>query len=734
VKKEILANPYIVGNPIKSRDMFFGREDDFAFVARKIGENRANQVLVLCGERRSGKTSILFQILDGRLGEAFLPVLIDMQMLAGIKGDADFFRAILKAGCALLCRDDSLMEKLEAAAGGQGVERLFEAFLAEVQQRSPGRIVLFLLDEYELIEAKIRDGSLSESTIHYLAGVLESPHRVSFIFTGSTNLEDRRVEVWKSLLGKSIYRKISYLSRGDTGRLITEPVRESVTYTADLVEAIFRLTGGQPFYTQVICQNMVDLLMEEGKNDPLPADLERIVRDIVDNPLPQMIYSWNSLAEWSQVVLASLASDLGNPDAWAGSRTVHRFLLRNRIRLPFKKERIHVLLEEAYHAELLEKDERDAYRFRMDLLRRWISREHSIWKAARETGLEFRKGRRWIALAAAIALSVAGLAALGWFVLAPRFFPALLGPAPSPPAASASGAMLSGIVFTANRGPYRLNIDGASSLTSEGQRDQKTITVESLAPGKHTIVATPREGVPVERDINVSREGQVIEIAFAPAPQKARTAAAASSPEPTASPAAAPAASPPEPTASPAAGEGETGRAPVTEAVASPAPQAAGSEQAAGGEQAAVASEQAAQEGDLVINSKPADASVSIDGQATGKQTPYIEKMPAGAHVISLSLEGYRTATIRVTVEPGQQARKDIALEDAWAQITFDVRPTAQIYLDDAYILDTPYAKPYKVRAGRHVVTIKNEALKVDETITVTIGDGETLPIRRVLK
>ena len=56
-------------------------------MARKFGSSRANQVLVFCGERRSGKTSILFQILNGRLGERFLPVLVDMQILAGIRDD-----------------------------------------------------------------------------------------------------------------------------------------------------------------------------------------------------------------------------------------------------------------------------------------------------------------------------------------------------------------------------------------------------------------------------------------------------------------------------------------------------------------------------------------------------------------------------------------------------------------------------------------------------------------------
>ena len=709
MKKAILVNPYIVGNPIKSREMFFGREDDFAYVTRKIGENRPNQILVLCGERRSGKTSILFQILGGRLGRSFLPVLIDMQLLAGIKGDPDFFHAILKAGCAMLGSEGPTLEELERAAAGQGVERLFEAFLTLVQERSPDRIVLFLLDEYELIEAKIRDGSLSESTIHYLAGILESPYRVSFIFTGSTNLEDRKVEVWKSLLGKSIYRKISYLSRGDTARLITEPVRESLTYPADMVDAICRLTGGQPFYTQVICQNLVDLLIETA-GDPQFTDLERVVRDIVDNPLPQMIYSWNSLAEWEQVVLASLASGLADPGAWAGSQAVHRFLLRSRIVLPFKRERINVLLEQAYHGEMLEKDDQGSYRFRMDLFRRWISREHSIWKVAREASLEFHGGRRILALAAAIILPLAALAAFGWFVLVPRFMPQLVLRSTPPPAAQA--AELKNITFTSNRGPFRLNIDNSTSLnfTSEGQPDPRSIRVVSLTPGTHVIVATSREGSPVTRTIQVTRNGERFEIAFEAVKQKP-----------------------------PGRAEGELsttgGKLPAEGARAPPASaEAIAAADATGAPATAAAPAEELKEGDLVVASKPSEAAVTLDGRITGKVTPYVEKLPPGEHLIVLSLEGYRPAEVRLTVEPGNSTRQEIALEEAWAELTFDVRPTAKIYLDEEYKLDTPYTKPLKVRAGRHVVTIRNEALTVDEQIPVTLQEGEKLPIMRVLK
>ncbi len=689
--KSITFNPYIVGNPIKSKEMFFGREDDFQFTVKKIGEGRANQIVVLCGERRSGKTSILFQILGGRLGPAFLPVLIDMQMLAGIKGDLELFRAILRAGCAALDMKPHEVEELEKTAGSASVERLFESFLEYARRRAPDKIILFLLDEYELIEAKIRDGSLSESTVHYLAGILESPFRVSFIFTGSTNLEDRKTEVWKSLLAKSIYRKISYLSRNDTCRLITDPLKDVVSYSDEMLESVYRLTGGQPFYTQVICQNMVDLLMESGKNAPEPADLDRIVRDIVDNPLPQMIYSWNSVSEWDQIIMASLASRLTETDTWADAAEVVRFIRDNRIVLPFKKERANVLLEEAYHKEFLEKNESDSYRFKMDLFRKWIRREHSIWKAAKEAGLEFQKSLKPLFITAAAVICAAGLGFFAWKVLVPLIRPAA---EPQPAAGQASetpgenaGAVRE-VAFTANRGPFRLQIDGKQTLTSEGQPNPRLITVPSMEPGVHELIAVLVGGEKKTFSADVSAESRTFSIEFLKPAAKSATAAA----------------SPAETTAETQAAE------------------------------PAVETDQSVAVGFLILNSQPPGADVMVDGLNTGRKTPYAESVASGEHTISLSMDGYRARTETIEVRKDSRTASDFTLEAVWGEIVFDVRPTAKIYLDGKHILDTPYAKPFTAQAGRHEITIENEALGIKKNRWIEVKEGETVSVQEVLK
>jgi hypothetical protein len=500
--KAIDRNPYIVGNPIKTKDMFFGREDDFLFISRKVGIDKANQVIILCGERRSGKTSILFQILSGRLGEEFLPVLVDMQILAGIKSDFDFFKAVLETGCDQLGLPGLDYPSLVAAEGGDSAERLFRAFLARVARVHPNKVLLFLLDEYELLEAKIKENILTESVVHFLSGVLEGVRRISFIFTGSTNLENRKVDFWKTLLGKSIYRKISYLSQDDTRRLITEPLGDAVVWPEEVIDRIYRLSGGQPFYVQVLCQNLVDILIERERHDPSTEDLETVVRDIIENPLPQMIYSWNSLSDWTKFALSSLAGNLGAADGSSDVTGVYHFLKMSKIVLPFKRERINVFLEEAYQKEFLAKDEENAYAFRIDLYRRWIRKEHSVWKVLKEVNLEVKKRRGWAAFALAGAAVVLAAGIIIFFVARGSqrsSLDNLLGDI------TALKGKVAGIELISNRAPFRVTVDDGPTLTSEDQPDPRIIRLPSLDPGDHRLVAVnPATGEKVELNVVVA--------------------------------------------------------------------------------------------------------------------------------------------------------------------------------------------------------------------------------------
>lgn len=415
----IHPNPYIVGNPIRGSAMFFGREAEFELVRRRFTGQSRGGLLVFCGERRSGKTSILFQITEGRLGPEFIPVLIDMQSMA-IVNEVGFLERI--ATEILDAAPDSAGLRFEPLAAGSTPTAQFQRFVEAVLAAHPGLKVILLFDEYELFENKIDSGILSEDVLYILSSLMER-QAVFVIFTGSRSLEARRREYWK-ILGKSIYKTISYLEHEDAVRLIRKPVEGAVQFEDGAVDRICRLTAGQPFYTQAICQSLVDRLNEIRSRTATRTVLDEVVSYLIENPLPQMIFLWDSLEPDEKVVLALLAEGLDDPAAHAGAGDLLRRVRRHEYPLEIGRARMATVLEKLFKQELLLKAGAAAapvYAFRMDLWRLWIRRMHSVWQVVREVGVSVTShrtlGRRLRRPLSIIVPVVAlGAVALGWMM------------------------------------------------------------------------------------------------------------------------------------------------------------------------------------------------------------------------------------------------------------------------------------------------------------------------------
>jgi hypothetical protein len=59
--RDIGTSPYIAGPPVKTPEMFYGRRTTFSWIQENVSGTYQENVLVLYGERRTGKTSMLYQ-------------------------------------------------------------------------------------------------------------------------------------------------------------------------------------------------------------------------------------------------------------------------------------------------------------------------------------------------------------------------------------------------------------------------------------------------------------------------------------------------------------------------------------------------------------------------------------------------------------------------------------------------------------------------------------------------
>jgi hypothetical protein len=377
-----IPNPYIVGNPIKDPRMFFGREDDFLYVQKKFSGGKEGGMIVLCGARRSGKTSVLFQILNGRLGDDFLPVLIDMQSMA-IRDDRDLLGKLAQEIVSAINHREVSIDEFSAKADENPFTAL-ENLVKKTNFVMRDKKLVLMFDEYELFETNIDSGVISANVLNLLANLIEH-RRVFIVFTGSDNLEARNKPYWELFLSKALHRRISFLSEGDTLRLIHQPVDGLVRYDEGIPDDIYALTAGQPFYTQVLCQSIVDRLNECRRSDVRADDVKQVVDEIIENPLPQMIFSWNVLTNLEKLALAILA-ELNREEARpVAPADILDFAERENIGYRIDINELNKTLEGLFHGDVLDKEaDSDRYRFKMDLWRLWVSRMHSVWQTIDE--------------------------------------------------------------------------------------------------------------------------------------------------------------------------------------------------------------------------------------------------------------------------------------------------------------------------------------------------------------
>ncbi|MBW7995403.1 MAG: hypothetical protein FVQ81_02295 [Candidatus Glassbacteria bacterium] len=377
----ISPNPYIVGNPIRSREMFFGREDDFRFVKNKVDNEKYGSLIVLFGERRAGKTSVLYQILGGRLGPRFVPVFLDMQAMA-INNDSEFLGRVAeitadRIGARLANVDLSAFDD-----PSRNPYPLFEKFIDRTLEALGEDHLLFLVDEYELIEDKVAENKIRKEIFHFLSGLVEHKPGLFLIFAGNHRLQESRHSFWEPLLQRCDYRNISYLTPNDTRRLIQEPVRGKVFFIGTTVRDIMRLTAGQPFYTQLFCRSMVELLNAERRNFFYEEDISVVVREIIDNPPPQLIYFWAGMDPVEKLVLSTVAEVSRHAGSFPDPGEMLSAMKKYSASLP--EDELKKICELMSVREILERGPKESYRFRMDLYRLWIREEHHLYSVARE--------------------------------------------------------------------------------------------------------------------------------------------------------------------------------------------------------------------------------------------------------------------------------------------------------------------------------------------------------------
>lgn len=363
-------NPYIAGNPITGAEMFFGRQDVFVFIQQAlIGKHRDN-VIVLYGQRRTGKTSALYQM-PRRLGPRYVSIFIDLHGLA-LEGLDSFLWELANSIARGLRREYRIeLVPLARDAFRANPRHAFEnEFLPRVWAALGERHLLLMLDEAIRLQEQVQARKLEPETFAYLRYLMQHFERLNFLFALGEGLESMTKE-YASLFSVGLYKKISFLEPAAARALITQPVQEFFRVQDSAVERILEITSGHPYYTQLLCHSIFNHWQHTRAAEIDAAEVDAVVDETVERGLAVLKHVWEESTPAEKAILAGAAAAMG--EASAANHPVTPEAISHAL----KQRQILVPSEERTQAykSLLARDVLvggEQYAFAVDLQRVWI--------------------------------------------------------------------------------------------------------------------------------------------------------------------------------------------------------------------------------------------------------------------------------------------------------------------------------------------------------------------------
>jgi type I restriction enzyme M protein len=278
------GSPYVTGSPLdpdEGSEVFFGREDLLQQVSRQV--LLQGNVVLLEGNRRAGKTSILRHLEGTEAVPGWLAVYASLQGAEGAKSAVGVpteavFRevagsiatAVIKLGASTPLPDGTIVPAGGRALGigracrnGISVEAPFADFreyldviLTTLAERNLG--LLLMLDEFDKLQEGIDHGVTSPQVPENIRYLIQTHSRFSAILTGSRRLKRLREEYWSALYGLGTSIQVTALNADDARRVVVEPVRGKLTYSPEAVDRVLTLTAKQPYLLQCLCNRVFD--------------------------------------------------------------------------------------------------------------------------------------------------------------------------------------------------------------------------------------------------------------------------------------------------------------------------------------------------------------------------------------------------------------------------------------------------------------------------------------------
>ncbi|MFN7852620.1 MAG: ABC transporter substrate-binding protein [Dolichospermum sp.] len=336
------------------------------------------QLILLYGQRRIGKSSVLKQIPKKISINEFVFINFDFQQTEQLS-TSEILRLIAIGIIEELCTNQEFLFHL-AENIQTNIEIFSRDFLPEVYKQIGNKKLVFLWDEFDILsETNTESNSDTENFCAYITQLLERNTKLFIILVLGGHLS--KLPKLLSLLRQAPYKEIALLDEDNAERLITKPAEGVLQYEKEAIEKILTLSAGNPYFTQVICFTIYNLARSRYQNNEIDdslniitnQDVESIVNLAIEVAEGGLSWFWDGLTSEQQVILSAAAK--AQKIAIEQNEPVPESPLTLLKSYGILMESLNKVANELAEYGFLDNTER---RVKIELVRRWLVQRHRL--------------------------------------------------------------------------------------------------------------------------------------------------------------------------------------------------------------------------------------------------------------------------------------------------------------------------------------------------------------------
>lgn len=254
-------NPYSVGQ-VTPEGGFFGREKDLEKIKAGLGGKNLSRCVILLGDRRVGKTSLLQELLrDSSVAREYVGAMVDLQYFHWGSKEVGLYRDHV-----IPCIRSQL-EKQGIDSGGfivdetetpSAIHQYFVNWMLKLDDRLrsyPWKL-LVVLDELEKIIVNERGERQTQANEVFAAlrSVSQQCQRIGFVLSGVSDIVQPRLSKKSDRLwGLGTTIRLEMLDEDAVEELVKKPARSVYELTSLARKRIWVETSGHPYLVQAVC-------------------------------------------------------------------------------------------------------------------------------------------------------------------------------------------------------------------------------------------------------------------------------------------------------------------------------------------------------------------------------------------------------------------------------------------------------------------------------------------------